>query len=131
MRPTVNLEGSIAQQRQVLEDGSVQRDRNMSPQQFEGKVSARDTEVSIASGVSIPVRVYTPTTLPTGTHGVPVAVYYHGGGWTLGSIAADDVFCRMIVRDLGHVVVSVAYRLAPEHQFPVAVNDCYGALRWV
>ncbi|KAF2432485.1 Alpha/beta hydrolase fold-3, partial [Tothia fuscella] len=61
---------------------------------------------------------------------VPGAVFFHGGGWMLGSIAADDLFCRKLASDLNHVVVSVEYRLAPENVFPAAIDDCYSACLW-
>jgi acetyl esterase len=75
----------------------------------------------------IPVRVYTPA--GAGPHaGV---VYLHGGGWVLGTLDAYDVVCAPLARDVPCVVVSVDYRLAPEHRFPAAADDCYAAVRYV
>jgi acetyl esterase len=80
----------------------------------------------------IPVRIYTPADpAPAGDRRRPVLVYYHGGGWTLGSIATYDSLCRALARGAGAVVVSVDYRLAPEHPFPAAVTDAHLALEWV
>jgi acetyl esterase len=75
----------------------------------------------------IPVRIYTPANV----HRPPVLVYYHGGGWALGSIATYDSICRKLARDIPALVVSVDYRLAPEHPFPAAVQDAHLALEWV
>jgi acetyl esterase len=62
---------------------------------------------------------------------LPVLVYYHGGGWTLGSLATYDSLCRALARGGGSLLVSVDYRLAPEHPFPAAVFDAHLALEWV
>ncbi|MET3291861.1 UNVERIFIED_CONTAM: acetyl esterase [Brevibacillus sp. OAP136] len=75
----------------------------------------------------IRIRIYTPE----GTGPFPLFVYYHGGGWVIGDIEMTDASCRMIANRTSHVVVSVDYRLAPEHKFPTPVNDAYAALQWV
>jgi len=62
---------------------------------------------------------------------LPAVVYYHGGGFVVGSIETHDHVCRRIARLSGAVVVSVDYRLAPEHKFPAAVEDAYDAAKWV
>jgi acetyl esterase len=80
----------------------------------------------------IPVRIYTPADPELASGGrLPVLVYYHGGGWTLGSLATYDSLCRALARGSGGLVVSVDYRLAPEHPFPAAVEDAHLALEWV
>lgn len=75
---------------------------------------------------SIPVRVYRPAS----SVALPVVVYFHGGGWVVGSIAASDAFCRRLVDAVPCVLVSVAYRLAPEHPFPAAAEDAVAAVEW-
>lgn len=75
----------------------------------------------------IPVRIYTPE----GVAPFPVLVFFHGGGWVLGDLDAVDSCCRSWCKDGGCVVVSVDYRLAPEHKFPAAVEDAYAATVWV
>lgn len=76
---------------------------------------------------NIPVRVYTPE----GTGPFPVLVYYHGGGWVIGSIQAYDSSCRALANAANCVVVSVGYRLAPENRFPAPHEDSYAALQYV
>lgn len=75
----------------------------------------------------IPIRIY----IPAGDGPFPVLVYFHGGGWVLGSLDTHDPICRELTRAVGCVVVSVAYRLAPEHPFPMPLEDCYAAVCWV
>jgi acetyl esterase len=75
----------------------------------------------------IPVRVYTPE----GRAPFPVLVYFHGGGWVIGSLETHDGLCRHLANAAGAVVVSVDYRLAPEHPFPASGEDAYAATRWV
>jgi acetyl esterase len=62
---------------------------------------------------------------------LPALVYYHGGGWVIGDLDTHDGVCRSLANAAGCAVVSVDYRLAPEHRFPAAVDDCSGATRWV
>jgi acetyl esterase len=75
----------------------------------------------------LPVRVYRPSE----RRPLPTLLYYFGGGWTLGSIDTADGICRSLANAAGCLVVTVGYRLAPEHPFPAAVLDCHAALRWV
>ena len=76
---------------------------------------------------TIPVRIYTPA----GSGPFPVLVYFHGGGWVLCNIDTHDPVCRSLANAAECVVVSVDYRLAPEHKFPAAADDCYAATQWV
>ena len=95
----------------------------------------RGAEVPVASAVDrtipgpagpIPVRVYTPN----GSGPFPLLVWFHGGGWVLGSLATHDGICRSLAAGAGSVVVSVDYRLAPEHRYPAAADDCFAATQW-
>jgi acetyl esterase len=88
--------------------------------------SVVDKTVPVAGG-EIPVRVFTPP----GHAPFPLHVYLHGGGFWLGTIDQFEATCRATAAGAGCVVVSVGYRLAPEHPFPTAAEDCYAALRWV
>lgn len=74
----------------------------------------------------IPVRIYTPV----GDGPFPVVVYFHGGGWVLCNLETHDGICRRVAHDAGCIVLAVDYRLAPEHKFPAAPEDCYAATRW-
>jgi acetyl esterase/lipase len=84
-------------------------------------------DVGIAvEGETIRARVYRP-----GGGRRAVVVYFHGGGWVLGSIDSHDAACRALSNASGAVVVSVGYRRGPEHRFPTAVEDAYAATLWV
>ncbi|MEO8972762.1 MAG: alpha/beta hydrolase [Ktedonobacteraceae bacterium] len=79
------------------------------------------------SGGSIPVRIYTPD----GEGPLPILMYFHGGGWVLCNLDTHDSICRSLANLVGCIVVSVDYRLAPEHKYPAAVEDCYAATGWI
>ena len=79
-------------------------------------------------GLSIPIRIYTPINSPSL---LPVLVFYHGGGMVIGDLDSYDTLCRQLARQSGCIVVSVAYRLAPENTFPAAVDDAFAATEWV
>jgi len=74
----------------------------------------------------IPVRVYTPRA----ASGLPLLVYFHGGGWVIGSLETHDRTCRALARAADCAIVAIDYRLAPEHKFPAAAEDCFAAFRW-
>jgi acetyl esterase len=75
----------------------------------------------------IPVRIYTPTA----GRALPGLIYFHGGGFILGTLHSSDRPCRDLAHLSGRVVVSVDYRLAPEHPYPAAVEDAWAATQWV
>jgi acetyl esterase len=85
----------------------------------------RDVSFSGPAG-ELGARVYEPVAEPPGT-----VVYYHGGGWVLVTLDDCDAVCRALALETGCRVVSIDYRLAPEHPFPAAVDDAYAALVWV
>ncbi len=84
----------------------------------------REHRVKVSGGF-VPVRVFAPDGKPRA-----VIVYYHGGGWVIGSVEDYDASTRLLAQRTGSVVVSVDYRLAPEYRFPVAVDDSWAALLW-
>jgi acetyl esterase/lipase len=89
-----------------------------------------------AGGVPVPVRVYVPPAAEAGggerrRRPLPVLQYMHGGGWTQGCAAGYDGFTRALCARGGFAVVSVDYRLAPEHPSPAAAEDCMAVLRWL
>ena len=75
----------------------------------------------------IPVRLYSPD--PDAQ--LPAMVYYHGGGWVIGDLDSHDPLCRTLANRANVVVLSVHYRLAPEHKYPAAADDSYAAAQWV
>lgn len=87
----------------------------------------KDLSVSGPHG-DIPVRIYHPVDM---AGPLPVLVYYHGGGWVVGSIDTHDALCRKIANEGPFVVVSVDYRMGPDDPFPAAVDDSVAALNWV
>jgi len=74
----------------------------------------------------IPIRIYHPE----GSGPFPIHLHYHGGGWVIGDLETHDADCREICRAAGVTVIAVDYRLAPEHPYPAAVNDCLAAALW-
>jgi acetyl esterase len=93
------------------------------------RVLVENRRVSGPAGApDVPVRVYTPAARTTT---LPGLLWIHGGGFTTGQPEQDDALCERFVEEVGSVVVSVDYRLAPEHPFPAAPEDCYAALRWM
>jgi len=80
---------------------------------------------------SIPARVYTPTRLRKAGGLAPGLVFFHGGGWVIGDLDSHDVVCRKLADEGELMVVSVDYRLAPEHKFPAAVDDAIASTKWI
>ncbi|MCZ6614244.1 MAG: alpha/beta hydrolase [Chloroflexi bacterium] len=91
------------------------------------EVSAVEARVIPGPVGDVPVRIYTPA----GAGPFPVLVWFHGGGMVLGDLDMADGTARHLCVGAGCVVVSVDYRLAPEHTFPAAPEDCYAATEWV
>jgi len=76
----------------------------------------------------LPIRIYTPAMKTAGT--LPALIFFHGGTGVFGSIDTHDGLCRMLANESGCRVISVGYRLAPEHRFPAAIEDSYAATQW-
>jgi len=91
------------------------------------QVHAVENRTVPGTGGDIPVRIYRPD----GESDHPVLVYFHGGGWVVGSLDSHDGVARYLCRFGRCVVVAVDYRLGPEHRFPAAVEDAWAATRWV
>jgi len=89
-----------------------------------------DLQIPMRDGQLVNARLFAPVVKGQGAP-LPCLVYFHGGGFTIGSIQTHNVLCRELAR-MGHcAVISVDYRLAPEHRFPVATNDAWDAVQWV
>lgn len=91
------------------------------------ELSIRDSRIPGPVG-DVPLRIYTPM---AGEAPRPVLVYLHGGGFVVGSIDSHDGLCRALAHSASMVVVSVGYRLAPEHPFPAGLEDAIAATRWI
>ena len=115
--------------RSVREQGLTERDQHDWILGYVGPAEevthVYDATIGGSAG-SLRVRVYRPSAdVP-----LPVVCYFHGGGWASGSLAHVDSLCRSLAARGSAVVLSVDYRLAPEHPFPAAVEDCFSALAW-
>jgi acetyl esterase len=91
-------------------------------------VSVEDTAATLPDGTALPLRIYRPR---EAAGPLPVVLNFHGGGWVSGNIRQSEWWASSIAARSGAAVVSVEYRLAPEHPFPTPVEDCYAATVWV
>ena len=89
--------------------------------------SIENRKIRMRDGHEINIRVY----IPEHTEKLPVIIYYHGGGWVFGNLESSDAGCQLLADKAHAIVVSVDYRLAPEHPFPIPLNDAYDGLLWV
>ncbi|MEZ5894039.1 MAG: alpha/beta hydrolase [Parvularculaceae bacterium] len=111
----------VADARIALEAISIE---NGSAPQPVGKVEDRRID---GSAGPIPVRIYWPESR---ADGLPILMFYHGGGFALGNLDSHDNLCRILCNDAHVIVVSVDYRRPPELPFPAAPDDCYAAFEW-
>ncbi len=91
-------------------------------------------KIIVSEGREVPVLIYWPEDGGAKGHpesGIPIVLYFHGGGWTHCSAETHDGVARHLCNKAGCIVVNVDYRLSPEHKFPAALEDAYDALRWV
>lgn len=89
-------------------------------------VKVKNTSITSTIKHKLPVRIYTPL----GKGPFPVLVYFHGGGWVFGDLESSDNVCRYFSSKAGIIVVSVGYRLAPEHKYPAAFLDAVDSVKW-
>ncbi len=92
--------------------------------------SVEDVSIDVRDGARVAARIYFPRPADW-SDPQPALLYFHAGGYVLGSLDTADAICRMLAAEAQCAVVSVAYRLAPEHKFPCAVEDAIDALRWL
>jgi acetyl esterase len=95
-----------------------------SSRQMPSAVQLHEVRNVVAGGV--PSRLYRPSA----DTNLGLLVFYHGGGWVIGNLDSHDAVCRSLAERMGHAVLSVDYRLAPEHPFPAAAEDALCSLRW-
>ena len=89
-------------------------------------VRVEELRIPATDGTPLAARLYAPS-----NDRLPVLLYLHGGGFTIGGLETHDSLCRQIAQRSGAAVVAVDYRLAPEHRFPTAVDDAWAAMRWL
>src|SRR5947207_6771855 len=92
--------------------------------------SAKPLSIPAPHG-AIPARIYTPKTLRKKDGLAPCLVFFHGGGWVIGDLDTHEVACQKLAHEGELIVISVDYRLAPEHKFPAAADDTITATKWV
>ncbi|MBS0152372.1 MAG: alpha/beta hydrolase [Nitrospira sp.] len=126
-KPIVSLSAEEARQQPTPADAvtALLRERNQSANPI--TIGKTENRLIPGPGEPLPIRVYTPL----GMGPFPVIVYYHGGGWVIGTIDTYDSSARALTSTVGAIVVSVEYRKAPEHKFPAAHEDAYAAYQWV
>jgi acetyl esterase len=110
-------------------------EREVSVKSAAAEVVATDSHAK-AGGRTIPLRIYSPVQAARGpgqmpAAGLPVIVFFHGGGFVAGDLDSHDPFCRDLCFRSSRIVVAVGYRLAPEYPFPAAVDDAFDAVHWV
>ncbi len=103
-------------------------ERGFTPAPADPLVLEQEMQLDVG-GRYVPVIVYTPK--EHGESPLPVFFSIHGGGFVMARAAMDGAYCRRIARDVGCVVVNIDYRLSPEVTYPAALDDCYGAIKWV
>ncbi len=118
--PRVNTVGSASEARELAKQ--MPRAADVEP-----VAAVEDRPIPGPAG-AVPVRIYWPS---PGRAPRPGVVYFHGGGWVICDLDTHDGACRRLANEIGAVVVSVDYRLAPEHRWPAAAEDAYAATRWV
>ncbi len=118
---TANSNPSIEELRQAVREKLLREQGEMI------EVAQIENRTISESVSEIPVRIYTPE----GEGNFPIILYYHGGGWATGDLDTHDNISRILAKQTNAIVVSVGYRLGPEHPFPAAIDDAYAALEWV
>ncbi len=115
--------------------GAIRQLREQRAQQVLSEIvveSALDITVPGEHSPPVPVRMYVPVDKHLARGGkLPLVLFFHGGGWALGSPSSYDSVTRELARRIPALVLSVDYRLAPEHPFPAAIQDADATLRWV
>lgn len=109
----------------VMREGAAQLRQ---PTEVDESLSLTDETIVGPDDNPVQLRIYRPS---ASNETLPVLLWIHGGGYILGSYEDNDPLCMQIVKEANCVVVSVDYRLAPEHPYPAPIEDCYAALKWI
>ena len=112
---------SVPELRAAREQMMLRRPRRNEP------VARVENRTIPGSAVDVPIRIFCPAGKPEPR---PIVVYFHGGGWVLGTLETHDDVCRSLANRSGALIVSVDYRRAPEDRFPAPLEDCVAAVRW-
>jgi acetyl esterase/lipase len=124
MMPTFDISDPVAARAALAEQV-----RQLPPYEPAQPLTIRDQAVPGPEGApDVPIRVYTPPRRPAP---LPALLFIHGGGFVVGDMDGEDARAQEIAADADVVVVSVEYRLAPEHPFPAGLDDCFAALTWL
>ncbi|MEW8987389.1 MAG: alpha/beta hydrolase [Bacillus sp. (in: firmicutes)] len=110
---------------QAIREGAAQM---RPPANVDDSLSLTDEIIVGPDSNPLPIRIYREKSID---ETLPVLLWIHGGGYILGSIDDNDDLCMSFVKEAQCVVVSVDYRLAPEHPYPAPIEDCYAALKWI
>lgn len=103
--------------------------RERLPIQPQAGLQIEEFDVEVRDEAKIRVRSYRKSS--NKDNALPLIVYMHGGGYVFGGLETDDLSCRAIADQIDALVLSIEYRLAPEHQFPVGFQDCHDVVKWV
>jgi versiconal hemiacetal acetate esterase len=129
----LKVENAIGQRPQLTGDVFAMReqykalaDRANATQSVSRNVTLKDIKIN----PNLTVRTYTPTAGQAGSNPLPVGLYFHGGGFCCGDLDSEDTFCRLLAERLPCIVISVSYRLAPEHKAPAQLDDAFEAWNW-
>ena len=125
--PLTNLSATDARKQPTPADAAMDVIKEHNIMMPPGNADTMGKDIPVAGG-QIHLRIYTPK---TGKANYPVIVYYHGGGWVIADLNTYNASAEGMANQAEAVVVSVAYRQAPEHKFPTAHNDSYAAYEWV
>ena len=117
------LETLTAQEARARFEGLAEARRQMASEAVD---QVRDLKIPGPAG-EVAIRIYAPKS----SSPAPALIYFHGGGWVLGNLESHDHVCRALANSVPCVVLSVDYRLAPEHKFPAAVHDSFAATQWI
>ncbi len=97
------------------------------PEEMLEPIGMKEDKVVIGRNGPINIRLFTPKKIGV----LPVIIYYHRGGWVYGSVDESEMICRKMANETGALVAAVEYRLAPEFPFPIPLEDCYDAAKWI
>lgn len=128
LKPTAHF--ILKRMNQFMEDSTVKQPAPWMMDMFTPYMKKIKDTVLTFNNIKVPVRIYYPSRRSMdGKH--PVTIFYHGGGFVLGSVEQYHMMVSKLARVTNQIIVSVEYRLAPQYPYPAAVNDCFAVLQWM